>query len=74
MHFSFPTPGRTLPTVDDLLVIAPKACFGPRARGAGALTKLLGKELPDSPRNSGTRRRPGCSAARRRRAPRQASA
>jgi hypothetical protein len=45
MQFSFPTAGRTLPSVDHLLVIAPKACFGPRARGSSALQKLLGKEL-----------------------------
>ncbi|MBL8730396.1 MAG: leucyl aminopeptidase family protein [Planctomycetes bacterium] len=45
MHFSFPSPGRPLPSVDHLLVVAPKACFGPRARGARALTQLLGKEL-----------------------------
>jgi probable aminopeptidase NPEPL1 len=45
MHLSFVTPGRSLPPAEHLLVIAAQTCFGPRARGSGALGRLLGKEL-----------------------------
>ncbi len=59
MRITFLSPSGPLPTVDHLLVIAPKACFGPRARGAGALTKLLGKELAGLAQELGHEASPG---------------
>ena len=43
MHLTFARDARSLAGAGHVLVIAPKACFGPRARGAAALHALLGK-------------------------------
>ncbi len=59
MHFTFATDGRTFARKDHLLVIAPKACFGPRARGAAAIEKLLPAELADLAKTLGAEAAPG---------------
>lgn len=59
MKFTFGTDGRALATADHCLVIAPKACFGPRARGAAALPKLLGKPLAELAHQLGVEASPG---------------
>jgi len=43
MKFTFPKGGKALAAADHVLIIAAKACFGPRKRTA-ALTKLLDKD------------------------------
>ncbi|MCA8966478.1 MAG: leucyl aminopeptidase family protein, partial [Planctomycetes bacterium] len=42
MKFAYPSDSRALATAAHCLVLAPKACFGPRARGAAGLRKALG--------------------------------
>ncbi|MFO1078165.1 MAG: leucyl aminopeptidase family protein [Planctomycetota bacterium] len=44
MQFSFPRDGKALAAAAHVLVLAPKACFGPRARGAAALTRHLPRD------------------------------
>ena len=45
MQFTYDPDRKTLTGADHLLVVAPKTCFGPRTRGAGALAKWLPPEL-----------------------------
>ena len=59
MHITFPQDRKALLAADHLLVIAPKATFGPRQRDRGTFTKLLGKELAALVQQLGDEATPG---------------
>ena len=44
MKFTYDADAKTFAKVEHVLVVASKTCFGPRARGAGALTRWLSPE------------------------------
>lgn len=59
MKLTFANDGRALATADHCLVVASKACFGPRARGAAALHKLLDKITAELAMQLGAEAAPG---------------
>ena len=62
MHFTFARDARALAAASHVLVIAPKACFGPRARGAMALRTLLGKQEGELAQQLGAEASPGSAS------------
>ena len=59
MHITFPQDRKALLAADHLLVIAPKATFGPRQRDRGTFAKLLDKELAALVQQLGDEASPG---------------
>lgn len=59
MHLTFVSDTRTFAAKDHLLVVAAKATFGPRTRGAGALAKNLPKDLAALAAELGAEASPG---------------
>lgn len=59
MKFSFPADALALAGASHVLVIAPKARFGPRARDAAVLSRWLGKAGGELARQLGTEAAPG---------------
>jgi len=59
MKFTFANEGRVLAAADHCLILASKACFGPRARGSAAIRKLLDKPTAELAMQLGAEASPG---------------